>query len=113
MGIGDSIRKAADDAMKDLGNNAPPADDGHTPAPGNNDGDVQVNSSISEGSNAMDRDRSDQGTDGSDDAPPETLWPETLPKRWILTRICRNPERRWEGPPAAGRAPERARNPVS
>lgn len=53
MGIGDSIRKAADNSMKDLGDNAPPADDGHAPSPGGGDGDVQVNSSISEGSNAM------------------------------------------------------------
>jgi hypothetical protein len=59
MGIGDSIRKAADNAMKDLGDNAPPADDGHVPAPDTREGDVQVHSSISEGSNAMHGDEED------------------------------------------------------
>jgi hypothetical protein len=60
-GIGDSIRKAADDAMKDLGDNSLPPDDGHKPQPGNEADDVRVHSSISEGSNA--------GEDGDDAAP--------------------------------------------
>jgi hypothetical protein len=52
MGIGDSIRKVADDAMKDLGDNSLPPNDGPTPEPGKKADDVRVHSSISEGSNA-------------------------------------------------------------
>lgn len=33
MGIGDSLRKAADNAMKDLGSTSEPAADGHVPDP--------------------------------------------------------------------------------
>jgi hypothetical protein len=62
MGIGDSIRKVADDAMKDLGDNSLPPNDGPTPEPGKKADDVRVHSSISEGSNAM---------EGGDDAEPD------------------------------------------
>lgn len=54
MGIGDSIRKAADNAMKDLGGTSEPTDDAHVPEPGDPDEEIKVHSSISEGSNAAD-----------------------------------------------------------
>jgi hypothetical protein len=54
MGIGDSISKAAENAMKDLGGTADKSDDAHAPDPDNPRDDVQVHSSISEGSNALD-----------------------------------------------------------
>jgi hypothetical protein len=57
MGIGDSIKKGADNAMKDLAGTAEKSDDGHTPDPGNPGDVVQVHSSISEGSNAMEGER--------------------------------------------------------
>jgi hypothetical protein len=53
MGIGDSIGKAAENAMEDLAGTSRPAGDAHVPEPGASDGDVQVHSSLSEGSNAM------------------------------------------------------------
>lgn len=56
MGIGDSIGKAAENAMEDLAGTSEPTDDAHVPEPGTKDDDVQVHSSISEGSNAMDDD---------------------------------------------------------
>lgn len=54
MGIGDSIGKAAENAMEDLAQTSDPTDDAHTPEPGASDEDIQVHSSISEGSNARD-----------------------------------------------------------
>ncbi|MCU1510476.1 MAG: hypothetical protein JWO34_316 [Arthrobacter sp.] len=54
MGIGDSISKAAENAMKDVAGTAEKSDDGHAPNPGDPRDDVQVHSSISEGSNALD-----------------------------------------------------------
>jgi len=56
MGIGDSIGKAAENAMEDLGQTSDPTDDAHAPEPGASDEDIQVHSSISEGSNARDGD---------------------------------------------------------
>ena len=56
MGIGDSIGKAAENAMEDLAGTSEPTDDAHVPEPGAKDDDIQVHSSISEGSNAMDDD---------------------------------------------------------
>jgi hypothetical protein len=61
MGIGDSIGKAAENAMEDLAGTSEPTDDAHAPEPGTKDDDVQVHSSISEGSNAMDDDASPGG----------------------------------------------------
>jgi hypothetical protein len=58
MGIGDSIGKAAENAMEDLAGTSEPTDDAHVPEPGAKDDDIQVHSSISEGSNAMDDDDS-------------------------------------------------------
>jgi hypothetical protein len=54
MGIGDNIGKAAENAMEDLAQTSDPTDDAHTPEPGASDEDIQVHSSISEGSNARD-----------------------------------------------------------
>lgn len=54
MGVGDNIKKAAENAMEDLAGTTDPHDDGHVPEPGERDDDIQVHSSISEGSNAMD-----------------------------------------------------------
>lgn len=54
MGIGDSIKRAAENAMEDLGGTSMSKDDGHVPEPGAPDEDIRVHSSISEGSNAMD-----------------------------------------------------------
>jgi hypothetical protein len=56
MGIGDSIGKAAENAMEDLAQTSDPTDDAHAPEPGAADEDIQVHSSISEGSNARDGD---------------------------------------------------------
>ncbi len=66
MGTGESIRKAAENAMKDLAGTAPPADDAHAPEPGAADEDIQVHSSISEGANAA------EGERGSGTAAPNT-----------------------------------------
>lgn len=73
MGVGDSIRKAADDAMKDLGGNAMPPDDGQTPEPGAESDGVQVHSSISEGSNAGDDAGDDDGGRPADEAARDSL----------------------------------------
>ncbi|WP_286179153.1 hypothetical protein [Arthrobacter sp. ISL-95] len=56
MGVEDSIRKATENAMEDLAGTSDPVNDGHVPEPGEKDDDIQVHSSISEGSNAMDED---------------------------------------------------------
>lgn len=56
MGIGDSIGKAAENAMEDLAGTSKKSDDAHAPEPGSEADDIQVHSSISEGSNAMDDD---------------------------------------------------------
>ena len=61
MGIGDSIGKAAENAMEDLAGTSEPTDDTHAPEPGAKDDDIQVHSSISEGSNAMDDDDTPPG----------------------------------------------------
>ena len=52
MGIGDSVEKAAKNAMEDLAGTARPPDAAHVPEPGAPDEDIRVHSSISEGSNA-------------------------------------------------------------
>jgi hypothetical protein len=70
MGIGDSISKAAENAMENLGGTAKKFDDGHTPDPDNPRDDVQVHSSISEGSNALDGETRDAGTSSSPGAGP-------------------------------------------
>jgi hypothetical protein len=76
MGIGDSIGKAAENAMEDLAGTSKPTDDAHVPEPGTRDDDVQVHSSISEGSNAMDNDGG-PGTSGAASGSPETRGSET------------------------------------
>jgi hypothetical protein len=76
MGIGDSIGKAAENAMEDLAGTSKPTDDAHVPEPGTRDDDIQVHSSISEGSNAMDNDGGPD-TSGAASGSPETGGPET------------------------------------
>ncbi|MFJ6454926.1 hypothetical protein [Paenarthrobacter sp. NPDC091669] len=56
MGVEDSIRKTAENAMEDLAGTSDPVANGRVPEPGDKDDDIQVHSSISEGSNAMDSD---------------------------------------------------------
>ena len=65
MGVEDSIRKATENAMEDLAGTSDPVNDGRVPEPGENDDDIQVHSSISEGSNAMDEDLSPNDTQRS------------------------------------------------
>ncbi|MDR6685707.1 hypothetical protein J2Y41_001262 [Arthrobacter sp. 1088] len=67
MGVEDSIRKAAENAMEDLAGTSDPVDKGQVPEPNEKDDDIHVHSSISEGSNAMDSDTPEeqaQGTSG-------------------------------------------------
>jgi hypothetical protein len=61
MGIGDSIGKAAKNAMEDLAGTSEPTDDAHVPEPGSPDDDIQVHSSISEGSNARENSAEEPG----------------------------------------------------
>lgn len=53
MGIGDSIGKAAENAMEDLAGTSSPTENAKVPEPTDPNSDVEVHSSISEGSNAM------------------------------------------------------------
>ena len=57
MGIGDSIGKAAENAMEDLAGTSTPTEDAHVPEPTDPNSDVEVHSSISEGSNAMEAEK--------------------------------------------------------
>ncbi|MBD1592630.1 hypothetical protein QMY03_01750 [Arthrobacter sp. KFRI-F3372] len=57
MGIGDSIGKAAENAMEDLAGTTKPTDAAHVPEPTDPNDDVEVHSSISEGSNAMEAEK--------------------------------------------------------
>lgn len=52
MGIGDNVRGAAENALRDLAGLSEPNDDAHVPEPGDPHDEIQVHSSISEGSNA-------------------------------------------------------------
>jgi hypothetical protein len=54
MGIGDSIEKAAENAVEDLAGTSGQTDDAHVPEPGAPNEPIRVHSSISEGSNAAD-----------------------------------------------------------
>jgi hypothetical protein len=57
MGIGDSIGKAAENAMEDLAGTSKPGEDAQVPEPTDPNSDVEVHSSISEGSNAMEAEK--------------------------------------------------------
>lgn len=57
MGIGDSISKAAENAMEDLAGTSKPTDGTGVPEPTDPNSDVEVHSSISEGSNAMEAEK--------------------------------------------------------
>lgn len=56
MGIGESINKAAENAMEDLAGTSDPVKGDQVPEPNQKADDIQVHSSLSEGSNAMDSD---------------------------------------------------------
>ena len=53
MGTGDSIGKAAENAMENLAGTSTPTEGMDVPEPTDPNSDVEVHSSISEGSNAM------------------------------------------------------------
>lgn len=57
MGIGDSIGKAAENAMEDLAGTSSPNQNPKVPEPTDPNSDVEGHSSISEGSNAMEAER--------------------------------------------------------
>jgi hypothetical protein len=57
MGIGDSIGRAAENAMEDLAGTSDATEQLHVPEPTDPNDDVEVHSSISEGSNAMEAEK--------------------------------------------------------
>ncbi|CCQ47991.1 putative uncharacterized domain protein [Pseudarthrobacter siccitolerans] len=57
MGIGDSIGKAAENAMEDLAGTSDPVEKRDVPDPSDPNSDVEVHSSLSEGSNAMEAEK--------------------------------------------------------
>lgn len=57
MGIGDNISKAAENAMEDLAGTSKPTDKSDVPEPTDPNSDVEVHSSLSEGSNAMEAEK--------------------------------------------------------
>ena len=57
MGIGDSIGKAAENAMEDLAGTSKPTEKLDVPDPTDPNDDVEVHSSLSEGSNAMEAEK--------------------------------------------------------
>lgn len=57
MGIGDSIGKAAENAMEDLAGTSKPTEKTNVPDPTDPNDDVEVHSSLSEGSNAMEAEK--------------------------------------------------------
>lgn len=57
MGIGDSIGKAAENAMEDLAGTSDPTEKMDVPDPADPNDDVEVHSSLSEGSNAMEAEK--------------------------------------------------------
>ena len=57
MGIGDSIGKAAENAMEDLAGTSKPTEKLDVPDPTDPNDDVEVHSSLSEGSNALEAEK--------------------------------------------------------
>jgi hypothetical protein len=57
MGIGDSIGKAAENAIEDLAGTSKPTEKSDVPDPTDPNDDVEVHSSLSEGSNAMEAEK--------------------------------------------------------
>jgi hypothetical protein len=57
MGIGDSIGKAAENAMEDLAGTSEPTEKMDVPDPADPNDDVEVHSSLSEGSNAIETEK--------------------------------------------------------
>ncbi|HSN36130.1 MAG TPA: hypothetical protein VLT34_07250 [Arthrobacter sp.] len=76
MGMGDNIRRSAEDALRDLAGLSEPADDAHVPEPGDPGDEIKVHSSISEGSNS-----GDVPGDGPDRAPDPQQAPAQEPGR--------------------------------
>ena len=77
MGIGDNVRGAAENALKDLAGLSERTDDGHVPEPGDPDETIKVHSSISEGSNAEAAERGSAGGAGRTDEPAPEHGPES------------------------------------
>ncbi len=76
MGVGDSIGKAAENAMEDLAGTSTPTEGMDVPEPTDPTSDVEVHSSISEGSNAMEAEKEKAlgvkpGPTGDPDGDPE------------------------------------------
>lgn len=57
MGIGENISKAAENAMEDLAGTSRPTEATDVPEPTDPNSDVEVHSSLSEGSNAMEAEK--------------------------------------------------------
>ncbi len=76
MGIGDSIGKAAENAMEDLAGTSDPAEKLDVPDPADPNDDVEVHSSLSEGSNAMEAEKQkDPGPEAGAAPEPESSSP--------------------------------------
>jgi hypothetical protein len=73
MGVGESIEKAAENAMKDLSGTAERTDDGHVPDPGDPNDNVEVHSSLSEGSNTMEAEKEREGRDAGPKVDPSGM----------------------------------------
>ena len=69
MGIGDSIGKAAENAMEDLAGTSSPTENARVPEPTDPNSDVEVHSSISEGSSAMAAEKESDAGDVPRDVP--------------------------------------------
>jgi hypothetical protein len=80
MGIEESINKAAENAMEDLAGTSDPVKGDQVPEPNQKADDIQVHSSLSEGSNAMDSDTPEdqaQATSGRSGASHDSSAPAT------------------------------------
>lgn len=77
MGIGDNVRGAAENALKDLAGLSERTDDGHVPEPGDPDETIKVHSSISEASNAEAAEGGSAGGTGRNDGPVSENGPES------------------------------------
>jgi hypothetical protein len=116
MGIGDSISKAAENAMEDLAGTSKPTDGTNVPEPTDPNSDVEVHSSISEGSNAMEAEKekapglkpgSAKGPVSANPQPSETRTGDTEPSDKDLPDASRGvpgPAGLPEGDPAQLRA---------
>ncbi|MHC8606924.1 hypothetical protein ACW4FP_04625 [Paenarthrobacter ureafaciens] len=69
MGIEESINKAAENAMEDLAGTSDPVKGDQVPEPNQKADDIQVHSSLSEGSNAMDSDTPEEQAQATSGGP--------------------------------------------